>query len=130
MPKPSRGKYSPNDQDRLVAAALASFGHPQAEIAKYLGIDQKTLRKYYRQDLDTAMTKRNMKVFEYLYRLASGQATQDENNPASHKECCTAAIFWAKTRGQWTEKAQEKQAADEITGLLMDAMKAAAGKKK
>jgi hypothetical protein len=63
---------------------------PEAEIAGMIGIDPKSLRKHYRQELDHAHTKANIKVAENLFRKATGEG----------REAVTAAIFWLKARAR------------------------------
>jgi hypothetical protein len=73
--------------------ALAGYGVPEAEIAAMVEIDPKTLRKYYRHELDHGHAKANAKVAENLYRKATGDG----------RESVTAAIFWLKARARWKE---------------------------
>lgn len=80
--------------------ALATYGIPQEEIANYLDIDAKTLRKYYREQLDKSAMKANANVGRFLYRAASGAALE---KGATHGDCIRAAMFWAKTRMGWRE---------------------------
>ena len=100
--------HEPTEKTRLEVEALASFGIPQEDIARYIGISHVTLRKYYEAELDVSAIKANTTVGKYLFSLASGQAI---NNGASHADCKTAAIFWAKTRMGWREVQRQ-----EITG--------------
>lgn len=86
--------YNPTEEGRKMVEAMASVGVPQDEICVVLGIDAKTLRKYFREELDSAMIKANAKVAANLYR----QATKDDFKAAP------AAMFWAKTRMGWREK--------------------------
>ena len=86
--------YKPTEEGRKMVEAMASVGVPQNEICVVLGIDAKTLRKYFREELDSAMIKANAKVAANLYR----QATKDDFKAAP------AAMFWAKTRMGWREK--------------------------
>jgi len=95
--------HEPTDQTRSEVAALASFGIPQEDIASYIGISHPTLRKHYKQELKVSSIKANAEVGKYLYRLASGMALKDPQNPASHSECSRSAMFWAKTRMGWRE---------------------------
>jgi len=97
MPMPP---HEPTDKIRAEVTALKSFGIPVAEIAAYVGIDEKTLRKYYRPELDTAEPKANAQVGRFLYNAASGKAL---DHGASYSDCVRAAMFWAKTRMQWRE---------------------------
>ena len=66
---------------------------PEIDIARVVGIDPKTLRKHYRDELDTGQIKANAKVTESLYRKATGEG----------REAVVAAIFWLKTRAGWKE---------------------------
>ncbi|CAM5658024.1 hypothetical protein MAUB1S_11454 [Mycolicibacterium aubagnense] len=67
----------------------------QGEIAIILGVDEKTLRKHYREELDRALSKANAKVGANLFKIATGTG----------REAVTAAIFWLKTRAGWSEYA-------------------------
>ena len=62
-----------------------------------LEIDPKTLRKHYRDELDTGQIKATAKVAEFLFRRATTEGPQ----------AVTAAIFWLKTRGGWRETPQD-----------------------
>ena len=72
---------------------MAGYGVPEADIARVLGIDPKTLRKHYRDELDTGHIVANAKVAESLFRKATGD----------HRQSVTAAIFGLKTRAGWKE---------------------------
>ena len=87
---------------------MAGYGVPESDIARVLAIDAKTLRKYYREELDTGSVKATAKVAEFLFRKATTEGPQ----------CVTAAIFWMKTRGGWRETAQQHQiAVTDVTRL-------------
>ncbi len=96
----SRNPHEPTDQTRAEVSALKSFGVPLDDIAAYIGIDRKTLSKYYDHEIKTAQTKADANVAKFLYGAASGRALKDG---ASHSDCVRAAMFWAKTRMQWRE---------------------------
>lgn len=86
----SRPRYEPTQKDREKVTSLAAVGIPQVDIATVLGIDTKTLRKHYRQELDESATKANGAVAGKLYSSAmSGNVS--------------AQIFWCKTRMGWRE---------------------------
>lgn len=78
---------------------MAGYGVPEDAIARVLGIDPKTLRKHYRDELDTGQIKATAKVAESLFRKATTDGAQS----------VTAAIFWLKTRGGWRETPQSHQ---------------------
>jgi hypothetical protein len=78
---------------------MAAYGVREDAIARVVGIDPKTLRKHYRDELDTGQVKATAKVAESLFRKATGEGPQS----------VTAAIFWLKTRGGWRETPQDHQ---------------------
>ena len=85
--------HKPDPAGRRQVEAMAAYGVPEADIATVIGVDPKTLRKHYRQELDTGQIKANTKVAENLYRKATGDG----------REAVIAAIFWLKTRARWKE---------------------------
>lgn len=84
--------HVPTDKSRSEVSALAGFGVVQDEIAKFIGIDSKTLRKHYRNELDIGHIRANAAVARSLFK----QATEDGN--------VAAQIFWMKARAGWREK--------------------------
>ena len=89
----ARQQHVPNEKSRAEVKAFATVGTPQDEIAKYIGVDRKTLTKHYRHELDTAMTMANAKVAQSLFQQATSGNTR-------------AAIFWLKCRAGWVDKQQ------------------------
>lgn len=87
----TRRPYTPTEADRTTVKELAGYGIPQEDIARHIGINFKTLTKYYKLELDTAVVDINHKVATHLFKLAT-----TSENP-------TAAIFWCKTRMKWQE---------------------------
>ena len=88
-----RRAHKPDPARRKQVEALAGYGVPETDIAGVVGIDPKSLRKHYRDELDHGHVKANAKVAEFLYRKATSEGPQ----------CVTAAIFWLKTRAGWKE---------------------------
>jgi hypothetical protein len=88
-----RGKppYQPTEQTRRQVTTMTGLGIIQDDIARWLEIDDKTLRKHFRRELDTGAIEANMRVASSLYTMA----TQDKN--------VAAAIWWTKTRMGWKE---------------------------
>lgn len=80
--------HEPTEERRKQVACMVSYGIPQYEICKVLGITDKTLTKYYREELDTALAKANTKVADMLFtKCMQGDGRMIE--------------FWLKTRAKW-----------------------------
>ena len=86
--------FEPTDEQRRTVKAMSGFGVPQPDIAVHLGIDPKTLRKHFREELDRGSIEATTKVAQSLFQMATSG-----NNVA-------AAIFWMKARAGWREKNQ------------------------
>lgn len=83
--------HEPTEKNKKMVEAMSSYGIPQEDIAKVLEMDEKTLRKHYRYELDTATAKANSQVAQRLYTKCLDGDT-------------TSMIFWLKTRAKWSEK--------------------------
>jgi hypothetical protein len=88
-----RPAHLPTTMTRRNVEALAGYGVPEVDIAGVIGIDPKTHRKHYSQELRYGHVKANAKVAENLFRKATGDG----------RESVIAAIFWMKTRARWKE---------------------------
>ncbi|MEO1188994.1 MAG: hypothetical protein AAFW60_07970 [Pseudomonadota bacterium] len=86
-------KHEPTDEERGIVLGMSAVGVPQDQIAAAIGIDAKTLRLHYRDDIDKAVAKANANVANNLYKKATGDG----------KDSVTAAIFWCKTRLGWKD---------------------------
>jgi hypothetical protein len=85
-----RRAHKPDPASRRQVEAMAAYGIPEIDIARVVGVDPKTLRKRYRDELDMGETKANAQVAGFLFNAArSGNVT--------------AQIFWLKTRARWRE---------------------------
>lgn len=84
--------FVPTDEQRRMVKVMSGFGIPQPDVASQIGIDAKTLRKHFREELDRGMTEANMRVAQSLFTMA----TTGSN--------VAAAIFWMKARAGWREK--------------------------
>lgn len=84
--------FKPTDDERKLVEQMSAVGIPHESIALIVrdGIDDKTLRKHFRRELDTAAIKANAKVGGTLFNKAMAGDT-------------TAAIWWSKTRMGWKE---------------------------
>ena len=93
--------FAASDEQRRTVRAMSGFGVPQADIATFLRVDPKTLRKYFRDELDQGVTEANAKVAQSLFNMAVKQ-----NNVA-------AAIFWLKARAGWSERRELRITSDD-----------------
>ena len=91
--------FEPTDDERKLVEQMTAVGIPQESIALVIrdGIDDKTLRKHFRRELDTAKIRANAKIGGTLFNKAMAGDT-------------TAAIFWAKTQMGWKETSVHEHA--------------------
>ena len=108
--RPSGGKaemgrraHQPDPAQRKQVETLAAYGIPEANISRVVGIDPKTLRKHYRDELDLGETKANAQVAGFLFNAARNGNV-------------TAQIFWLKTRARWREVPTELKHSGSIGG--------------
>jgi hypothetical protein len=89
-----RRSHKPDQVQRRQVEAMAAYGIPAEDISRVVGVDAKTLRKHYRDELDLGETKANAQVAGFLFNSArTGNVT--------------AQIFWLKTRARWRETPTE-----------------------
>lgn len=87
----SRTPHKPTPATRQLVQLHTTVGTTQVHVAQILGIDLKTLRKHYRDDLDLSKAKANATIGGALFNKAKNGDT-------------TAMIFWMKTQAGWREK--------------------------
>src|SRR6195256_6725443 len=92
----SRRSHQPDPSQRRQVEAMAAYGIPETDVARTVGIDPKTLRKCYREELDLGTTKANAQVAGFLFNAAKNGNV-------------TAQIFWLKTRARWKEVPTENR---------------------
>jgi uncharacterized protein (DUF2342 family) len=107
-----RKAHQPDPVARRQVEAMAAYGVPETDIARVVAIDPKTLRKHYRDELDTGAIKANSRIAESLYKKATGEGPQS----------VTACIFWLKTRAHWKETTVNEVTVttDPLTRLMQD----------
>jgi hypothetical protein len=79
------------DNNRRIAEQMSGLGLPHEQIGAIIGIDDKTLRKYYQQELKIGKAKSSSNVAKTLYDKALNGDT-------------TACIWWTKAQMGWKEK--------------------------
>lgn len=95
MARTGRPPYQPTERDRDTVKVMVAAGIEHANIARCLRIAQMTLRKHFREEIDTSAERANAQVAGVLFKRAT--------NP-SDPSGVTAAIWWTKTRMGWKEK--------------------------
>lgn len=82
--------HEPTRATRELVQLHTMVGTTQEALASIIGIDPKTLRKYYRDELDHSKAKANATIGGALFNKAKSGDT-------------TAMIFWMKTQAGWKE---------------------------
>ena len=87
---PGAPPHEPTRATRELVQLHTMVGTRQEAIASIIGIDPKTLRKYYRKELDQSKAKANATIGGALFNKAKSGDT-------------AAMIFWMKTQAGWKE---------------------------
>ena len=87
--KAGRPPYQPTPEIARQVETMTGFGIRQEDIAIALDIHSKTMRKYYKRELDTGAIRANTRVAQALYK----NAVVNEN--------VQAQIWWTKCRMGW-----------------------------
>jgi hypothetical protein len=86
-----RAKLTPTEEQRQRVRSLSAYGIEPEDIARYLHMSEKTLLKYYGEELFRGRFEANAKVGQTLFEMATSG------------EMPAATIFWQKARGGWRE---------------------------
>lgn len=87
---PGAPPHEPTKTTRELVQLHTIAGTTQETIASIIGIDPKTLRKHYRDELDQSKAKANATIGGALFNKAKSGDT-------------AAMIFWMKTQAGWKE---------------------------
>jgi hypothetical protein len=90
--------HEPTPETQRLVESSSGLGLPHESIACLVGIDDKTLRKYYRAELDMGKAKANGQIAKTLFQKATSGDT-------------TSLIWWTKTQMKWSETVKA-----EVTG--------------
>jgi hypothetical protein len=104
MPVIPQEAHKPTPEFQKLVESTSGLGLPHEQIAILVGIDDKTLRKYYRTELDTGKAKANGQIAKTLFSKAVGGDT-------------TSLIWWTKTQMRWSETIKQ-----EVTGADGEAL--------
>jgi hypothetical protein len=104
-------KFIPSDDQRIAVRVMAACGIAQDNICRAVinkgtgrKIDLVTLRKEFRNELDSASEVCNGMVAQSLFQKATGDGSQS----------VTAAIFWLKARAGWRDQPSVAPDIDEL----------------
>ena len=87
----SQGKeHIPTEETRKLVRTLSAVGIRHVDIGLKLDINDETLRKHYKEELEIGRIDANAQIANTLFQQAK-------------KGNMTAAIFWLKTRAGWKE---------------------------
>lgn len=106
-------KHEPTEKTRDMVKTLSGYGLQQPEIARLIGISDKTLRKVYRDELDDGDALAKAQIGRSIFDQAVGREAKfdDRGNmvmPAIPPDR-TAAIFLSKVRLGFKETAVVEQ---------------------
>jgi hypothetical protein len=105
MPIIPQEAHKPTDESRRMVESTSGLGLPHEQIAILVGIDDKTLRKYYRAELDMGKAKANGQIAKTLFSKAVGGDT-------------TSLIWWTKTQMKWSETIKQELTGEDGSPLL------------
>jgi len=89
-----RPRFQPTAEERKIVEMMAALGTPLDDMARNVrkgGIDVKTLRKHFDEEISTGATRANIKVGGAMYNKALGGDVQ-------------AQKYFLSCRAGWTEK--------------------------
>jgi AraC-like DNA-binding protein len=85
-------EYVPTDAQRALVENAAAFGLTQADIAEQLKIDEKTLRKHFRDELSSGKFKVDM---------TAGKTVAELMKSRDERVRLEAAKYWTARRMGW-----------------------------
>ena len=88
--KDGRPGFIPTEDQKFLVTMMSSTGVPHERQAKALGVNSKTLRKYFKEELQVGRDRAHAEIAGALYKRAL-----DGNVPAQ--------IFYLKTQAGWRE---------------------------
>tara|TARA_R100001377_G_scaffold40409_1_gene22576 strand:- start:4300 stop:4656 length:357 start_codon:yes stop_codon:yes gene_type:complete len=104
--KLTKPPHKRTDEEAEAVSMMAAVGISQENIAKVIGVDIKTLTKYYREEIDTAWIKANAKVGGAMYNKAIGGDVQ-------------AQKYWMGCRAGWKETSVNEISGEEGGPIIL-----------
>lgn len=105
--------HVPTDEMREKIREFISFGITIGELSDHFKLDEKTIRKYYSEEIDNSLLNANAKVARVLFK----KCVVDEDT--------ASVFFWLKTRAKWreTDKKDDKNTGQALLETLQEAIK-------
>ena len=100
-------EHKPTADTKRLVETSSGLGLPHEQIGALVGIDDKTLRKHYRQELDVGKAKASAKVAQTLFNKALSGDT-------------TAMIWWSKAQMRWAEVQKHEMSGPNGSPIQMD----------
>jgi hypothetical protein len=103
-----RRAHVPDLAHRRQVEAMAAYGIPEPDISRVVGIDPKTLRKHYRDELDLGTTKANPRSRDFCSTrprtgtsLPRYSALRPGHDGARRRSSCSILAQCRSGRSQW-----------------------------
>jgi len=99
-----QGRHIPTDETRAIVRSMSVVGYGQQDVSVVLNLDEKTLRKHYREELDLAAIKANTIIGNTAFMMATGGGppridAEGRNIGGDWRNAIPSmTIFWMKTK--------------------------------
>lgn len=111
-PKQAGNTFLPTQEQREVVMNGVAIGVPHAKIARVLNITVQTMKRHFKDEMETGKTMADMRIGGTIYRGANGSpAVYDDNGNlirAEQRPIPSLLIWWSKVRMGWKEPAAER----------------------
>jgi hypothetical protein len=111
--------HVPTEETKALVKERSGLGQTQEAISRKLRIDLKTLRKYYREELDSGIEEANAEVANAMWLAATGRQVDDDGKIKRVPVNSTLSIWWSKTRMGYKE-ARDPDAANGTNELKIN----------
>ncbi len=105
-----RPAFQPSEEQRCIVEAMVGFGIPEAEICGLIRnangkpIDEKTLRKHFREEITTGASKVKFMVGQFMVASILGTGNHADFVPLKDEKArASLALLFAKSRMGWRE---------------------------
>jgi hypothetical protein len=128
-----RPAYQPSEEQRRIVEAMVGFGIPEAEICGLIRnangrpIDEKTLRKHFRDEIATGASKVKFMVGQFMVASILGTGTHPDFVPLKDEKArASLAVLFVKSRMGWKETTVNEHANTDGKAFVFQLSKTAA----